>query len=55
MWDEEGGERINVQTRSFRVLYFSRDIIGNIPVRKLMPPGNVGGQAVEIWGFIREN
>jgi hypothetical protein len=54
MWDE-GGERINVQTRSFRVLYFSRDIIRIIPVRNMIPPGHVGGQAVEMWGFYRRS
>jgi len=32
-------------------LYFSRNIIRSIPVRKMILAGHVGGQAVEMWGF----
>jgi hypothetical protein len=41
--DEERGEEMKVQTMSFRVWYFSRDIIRMIPVRKMIPPRHVGG------------
>ena len=30
---------------------FSSDIVRITAVRKMIPPGHVGGQTVEMWGF----